>query len=281
MKIPLEDHIKVSSEDLQDWHIHDFVSHDAEGHVEDFVRVALQKHVKVICFVNHPERMDPSGLSFSIDVESVLEKLRLERQEIDRCRDCYEGDVEIYQGIELENRATLKEANKRLLRSHPFDVVVGSCHLIGERSISSKRHLSFFKGKREEDVYNAFFDETLRLLESFSFHVLAHFDIVKRYGVYYYGIFRPKKYKARIREIFQQLKEKNVGLEINTSGFFQGPREPYPGEALALEALEAGVPFVLTGSDAHSPGQLAGGFEQLHSRHRYNRGLNFKRIDRE
>jgi len=257
----------------KDWHVHDFVSHDADGHVEDFVKSALTKRVRTLCFVNHPERMDTGKNSFSIDVKNVIKMLEIEKKEIEICREKYNGEIEIYQGIEIENRKSLKQSNDMLLKNYPFEIVVGSCHLIGAESVSSARNLSFFNGKKEEDVYNAFFDETINLIESYEFSFLAHFDIVKRYGVLYYGPFKAEKYKDRIIQIYNLMKEKGVGIEINTSGFFQGPQEPYPSESMVREALSCGVPFVATGSDAHSPDKIAQGFECLENIDRYNKGI--------
>jgi len=264
---------------MQDWHVHNFVSHDAKGHVRDFVEAGIAKGVDIILFANHPERMCPFDNVFKIDIELVTKKLRLEREEIEKCRDIFGDKIRIFQGIELENRKTLLEINKKLLDSYEFDIVIGSCHLVGESSISSKRNLKIFENQDEETLYQRFFDGTTELLNCFPFDILGHFDIVKRFGVYYYGTFRPEKYEDRIDEIFEMLKTKRIGMEINTSGFFQGPEEPYPSEDLAMRALKKGVPFVVTGSDSHKPEDLAHGFENLKNKNRYNTGhdLLFKK----
>jgi len=247
------------------------VSHDSTGHVEDFVKAALEKELSVICFANHPERMCEKEKTFKIDVPSVVNKLNEEKKEIEICRDKYGDALSIYQGIELENRKSLKEANRQLLENYPFDVVIGSCHLVGDHSVSSKRHLHIFEEADEKTLYSRFFDGTLELIEEIPFDFLGHFDIVKRYGVLYYGGFESEKYQDRIGEIYRVLAEKGIGLEVNTSGFFQDPGEPYPSEELVLEALRKGVPYVMTGSDAHSPQSLAKGFEKLKNISMFNR----------
>jgi len=259
---------------MQDWHVHDFVSHDAKGHVRDFVEAAIEKGITLILFANHPERMCPLDNVFKINVDDVAKKLKLERDEIERCKDIYGDKIKLLQGIELENRRSLLEPNKRLLDIYRFDVVIGSCHLVGDSSISSKRNIKIFEETDEETLYNRFFDGAMDLLVSFPFDIMGHFDIVKRFGVYYYGTFEHEKYKDRIDEIYQVLAEKEIGLEINTSGFFQGPKEPYPSEDMAARALQDGVPFIITGSDAHKPEDLAKGFDKLENITRYNTGHN-------
>ncbi|MCK5707771.1 MAG: histidinol-phosphatase HisJ family protein [Candidatus Aureabacteria bacterium] len=260
---------------MQDWHIHNFVSHDASGHVDDFVISALEKGLDTIVFANHPERMNSLNSDFEINMDLLLDLLKKEKEEIDIAREKYGERLKIYQGIELENRESLKKSNEILLEKYKFDVVIGSCHVIGKHSVSSNRHLFQFEKTDEDTMYNLFFDEALKLIESFPFQILGHFDIVKRYGVVYYGTFNLEKYLSRINEIFNLLKEKNIGLEINTSGLFQNPKDSYPSEDIALKALEKGVPFVVTGSDAHKPADIARGFDSLKGISMYNKGLSF------
>ena len=65
---------------MQDWHIHDFVSHDATGHVDDFARSALEKGVDIIAFANHPEKMNAGQTDFEIDINAVIENLKIEKE---------------------------------------------------------------------------------------------------------------------------------------------------------------------------------------------------------
>jgi histidinol-phosphatase (PHP family) len=258
---------------MQDWHIHDFVSHDGRGRVEEFAGRALEKGIDTIVFANHPERVDEEKDVVEIDLPRLIEDLKREKEEIETCREKYRGRIKIFQGVEIENRDSLRKVNEELLERYSFDVVIGSCHLVAGHSISSKRKLGFFKGKNEETVYNLYFNEMVSLLDMFPFHVLGHFDIVKRYGVLYYGHFEPAKYRDRMDNIFGILKKKGIGLEINTSGFFQGPEEPYPAESVVARAMEMGVPFVVTGSDAHKPEDLGRGFDLLKNREHYNKNI--------
>ena len=261
----------MSNYTFQDWHVHNFVSHDALGDVEDFVIQAIGRNIKRICFVNHPER--PVGGIFDYDLKSLISKLEKEKKQIEYCMEKYNGEIEIYQGIELENRSSLISKNRDLISAYKFDIVFGSCHLIDDISVSSKRNLDFFENHDKDYVYKRYFENLLEMFNQFDFNVLAHLDIVKRYGVKFYGKFEWNDYIDYIDEVLSIMAEKNIGIEINTSGIFQDPGETYPAETLVSYALDKGVPFAVTGSDSHSPKNIGKGFNFLDNIEKYNKNL--------
>jgi histidinol-phosphatase (PHP family) len=53
-----------------------------------------------------------------------------------------------------------------------------------------------------------------------------------------------------------------MALELNTSGYFQNPQEPYPCRQILEMAYEAGIRKVTIGSDCHEPKNLGRGIHQ-------------------
>jgi len=70
-----------------------------------------------------------------------------------------------------------------------------------------------------------------------------------------------EKWMPYIEPILQKLVERGVGLEINTSGVRQAPREPYPGLAVLTRYRELGGRVLTVGSDSHRVEQLGVGLD--------------------
>ena len=64
--------------------------------------------------------------------------------------------------------------------------------------------------------------------------------------------------------ILRQLAVKGLALEINTSGLRQKIGETLPGKKFLTRYRELGGELLTIGSDAHLPGDLGAGVEQLH-----------------
>jgi histidinol-phosphatase (PHP family) len=112
------------------------------------------------------------------------------------------------------------------------------------------------------EAYQPYLAEMRRAVESDLFDLIGHLDLVKRYGVRYYGPFAPSLFAAEVREILKLAVERGVGLEINTSGLRQAPRETYPGLEVLRWYRELGGQVLTVGSDAHSVKDLGKGIAE-------------------
>ena len=88
--------------------------------------------------------------------------------------------------------------------------------------------------------------------------MLCHLDAVLRHLP---GLRFTEAHQAQIDDLLAAMAEKNMRLELNTSGFaLRG--EPYPARTILRRALALGIPLAV-GSDAHQPGQVGRYFDRI------------------
>jgi len=241
-----------------DLHVHSSASSDARGSVLDYRQQARKIGIKVLCLTNHLEYMHKSTGLLDIDFKRDLDRYEGEFKTTKSLR---EGP-EILLGAELGNRFKYRHQMEEYIRYFDWDFLVGSAHAIDGFGIASNRGLGYFEGKSEQEAYGCYFDRVEELLNWGPFQSFAHFDIIKRNGVTFYGPFRVEKYRDRIYRLLRLIEEKDTALELNTSGYFENPQEPYPCQQILEMAYETGIRKVTIGSDCHDPKNLGRGIKQ-------------------
>jgi histidinol-phosphatase (PHP family) len=123
---------------------------------------------------------------------------------------------------------------------------------------------AFFK-EAGSFAYLRYFAELERLVNEGEFDILAHFDVVKRYGYEHYGSFEPQQFEETIRPILRRLAQRELALEINTSTLRRSIQEPSPDRMILAWFLEEGGRWVTLGSDAHASQDLGFGLIDMSS----------------
>ena len=241
-----------------DLHVHSSASSDARGSVLDYWEQAKKVGIKILCLTNHLEYMHKSTGLLDINFERDFEKY----EEEFKATASLKGGPEILVGAELGNRFNYRHQMEEYIRYFDWDFLTGSAHVVDGFGIAGNHGIGYFEGKSEEEAYGCYFDKAEELLNWGPFQAFAHFDIIKRNGVTFYGAFRAEKYRDRIYKLLRLIKEKGIALELNTSGYFQNPREPYPCRQILEMAYETGIRKVTIGSDCHDPKNLGRGIEQ-------------------
>ena len=96
-----------------------------------------------------------------------------------------------------------------------------------------------------------------------NFDSLGHLDYIVRYAPEHFH-YKPMEYRDILEEIIKVLINKDIALEVNTSGY---KSSPYPNPHPDILALyhQLGGEMITIGSDAHEPKFLACRFEKLPS----------------
>lgn len=241
-------------------HFHDDRSSDGAGPLERHCEAALAAGLRHLCVTNHAEAMKPDG-SWGADLDEMRGRFLAVRESVRACRERFPG-LDVRFGIELEYCREWTDVFDRLTEEIPFDFVLGSVHLVDGHNVSGGPDRDrFFQGRRQEDAYAAYFREVGEMVAWGGFDVVAHFDLVKRYGHRHYGGYAPESFRPAIQPVLERMADRGIGIEINTSGVV-GPGSPYP-ERLILEwAREAGVPDLTIGTDSHEPRVIGHGLAE-------------------
>lgn len=238
---------------LIDLHVHSTFSGDGESSVEDYCKKAREVGVSEIGFSEHWD-FNPDDPGYGkYDYAKALSGFMCARKCINNPKIIFGAEIGYNREYENEIRKSLK--------GKEFDYIIGSVHIIGNEIISRKIN-NHFEDKTEDEAYLPYFAELKNAAESGLFNIIGHFDLIKRYGVSYFGRFKPEKYDSEITEILELMVKNNIALEINSSGLRQLPKEAYPSLETIKLYRKLGGELVTVGSDSHSKDSLGAGIKE-------------------
>lgn len=242
-----------------DTHIHTARCGHAGGLDEEFVEAGMERGLAAIALSDHapfywlpPEERDPT-LSMAADElpRYVDDVLALAAR--------YRGQIEVLLGVEADYAEGHEEELARLLEAYPFDVVLGSVHLIDGWLVDAPASLARLnQGQAEVDrIWARYADLLISAAGSGLFDVLTHLDLPKKFG---HRASLP--FGGRQSEIVEAVARSSCAVELSSGGRRKPVGEDYPAPDLLRELASAGVAFVLS-SDAHAPAEVGFGFDEL------------------
>lgn len=258
---------------LADYHVHSCFSNDSDAPLDDIVKSAIKRGACEIAITDHHETIQAVGPF--VDHIYQLDKWPTKyptwktpthdipidymdvKRAIDEINEKYKGQIYVVYGIEAGQPQANPEEVHEIVNSHPFDFVLASTH-----SLENDLDLYFidFSKCDPEPVYREYLERLHKCIDYGNFDVMAHVNYAGRY------IWRDTKtkfdysiFEEEFREIFRRLASLGKGIEINTSGLFQGLDETIPSLWLLKAYKECGGEIVTVGSDAHYAEHLTRG----------------------
>lgn len=238
--------------ELIDCHVHTERCGHAVGTAEEYVRAGVARGLAGMAFTEHlplPEGMDPENhVSLpACDLEAYL-------VEIDLLRERY-PEITIVTGVEAdyvparmdEVRATIVEATER---SDGARIVLGSVHLLGGWTFDDPHTIDSWESRDVDRVWEEYFATWSDACRTGLFDVMAHPDLVKKFG--HRPSFDPRELYAEAASVAAG---SGVRIEVSTAGLRKPVGELYPGSALLTAFCDAGV-VATVGSDAHAPEEV-------------------------
>lgn len=232
---------------LMDYHHHTNHSFDSKADMDEVCAKAIQNDIKEICFTEH----------FSVNPKAPTYghiKFRNYLQDIRNCQAKYGHDLKIKTGIELCEPHLLADQYEEALQPLPLDFVLGSVHNINNQK------LRLILKEYGSDAYSLYFNEVNKMVSEADIDVIAHFDLMKRYGYKEYGIYSFDEYEDQIEQILRTAIERKIGLEINTSGLRSGLNDTMPSLPILKKYKELGGEIVTIGSDSHKSETVGANF---------------------
>ena len=233
-----------------DMHVHSRFSFDGKSDMLEECKVAMDKGLSGICFTDHFS-VDPLDVSYGVlDYDAY-------RKEANACQTIYEGKLQIGCGLEISEPHLKKYVQdlQQALRGMRLDFIIGSVH-----NINSCKLRVFMVGKSKEEIYHAYFREVLKMVDMADIDVLGHLDLAKRYAFDVVGNYSFADYEDEISAILHCLVQRNIGLEINTSGWRNSVNESYPSVDVLKLYRSLGGKYITLASDAHRAEDVAAGF---------------------
>jgi histidinol-phosphatase (PHP family) len=235
---------------LVDMHVHSIFSFDGKDSLLQECEAALEKELCGICFTEHFSA-DKFDVSYG-----VLDYTNY-RKQVSCCQKKYAGRLSICCGLEIGEPHLVKcqKVLKKALQNMQLDFIIGSIHNIG-----SKKIRLFMQGKTKEEIYRAYFNEVLLMVQTADIDVIGHLDLAKRYAFSKVGDYSFPQYKEQIKKILRCAIDRNIGIEVNTSGWRNAVKKPYPSFEVLSLYRQLGGKYITLGSDAHNAKDIGADF---------------------
>lgn len=246
---------------MMNYHSHDDASSDGAGSLLLHAERAVAEGLVHLCTTNHVEVLGENG-EWTVSVREARPRFLGVRAAAEEVRGRL-PDLELRVGAEFEYRPGWREPLERLSRQVPFDLVIGSVHEVDGLNVSGGSDPDrYFGGRSMEVAYRHYFETVLEMVEWGAFDVLAHLDLVTRYGHDHYGAWEPARHEESVRSVLEAAARRGIGIEVNASGVREAPGRPYPHGTILRWAREAGLPFLTVGADSHRPEDVTRGLRE-------------------
>lgn len=254
-----------------DYHIHTKLCNHASGEVEEYCQHAVRIGLKEIGFSDHfPVNKQPE---YSIDIKQITMREDELETYFQMIPEHYDGLI-VKKGFEVDyfpGENLFFNKYKNIWNS--VDYIIGSVHFIDECSIDQKEYIEYLTADGIERTWSKYFNIIKEMIvhQSESIDIIGHFDLPKRIlGE------MPESLFDQIEEMINLIKEKDLVIEVNTSGWDKDKivKEPYPSESI-LKRLKAHDVEITIGSDAHKPENVGQYFEKTVS---LLKSIGYKRL---
>ncbi len=237
---------------LIDYHMHTPLCRHAVGETWEYAEQAVIAGLDEIGFSDHCPMPGGYDAAFRMTADQMDEYFRMVEEARHRQR-----SLPIRFGLEADYYPGTEEYVRHLLASYPFDFVLGSVHYIGDWGFDNPELIEGFSARHVESIWADYFDLLRRAAASRLFDVLAHPDLVKKFG------HRASGDLSRFyRPVLEEMQKAGTALEVSSAGLRKAVAEIYPSLEFMRLANQAGVPITFA-SDAHSPGEVGHRFDAL------------------
>lgn len=233
-----------------DYHMHTPLCKHATGSPVEYARKAMAEGLTEIGFSDHspmPEYFD--------DWRMLEGELSRYVEWVEEAREAVPG-LSIRLGLEVDYFENGGEWIEQLSHRAPWDYLIGSVHYLGDWAVDDPGLVHRFNERPVEETWDRYWSLFGKAARSGHFDLMAHPDLVKKFGHRPMGDLR-RYYEPAIQAVL----DGGGAIEINTAGLFKDVAEMYPARQFLELAAVAKLPLVIS-SDAHHPHEVGRGFEQ-------------------
>lgn len=218
-----------------DTHMHCTFSVDSEMKIQEAIRAANALNMGIVITEHMDIDYPTNPQSFLFDVNEYFAEFGNLRSD------------KVLLGIEIGMQDVCHAANSSIVKSAPFDMVIGSIHVANRVDIYMS---SFYQGRSKQEAYNIYWQDMLDCVTQYQdYDTLGHIDYISRYATYADTNLNIDEADLWM-EICKCLIKNKKALEINTRRL---------DDSAAVASLrpfyemyrDLGGKYVTLGSDAH------------------------------
>ncbi|MEH7494215.1 histidinol-phosphatase HisJ family protein [Neobacillus niacini] len=198
----------------------------------------MEKGIKEICFTEHFS-VNPQAPTYGhMNFNKYL-------KDINYCKKTYSNDLTVKMGIELCEPHLFTHTYSKSLQTIKLDFILGSVHNINNQKLRQV-------AEKSDAPHREYFEELYKMVCIADIDVLAHLDLMKRYHSTI-GLYDFHEFKWAIEQILKKAIERNIGIEINTSGLRVNLQQILPSINIVKLYKDLGGEILTIGSDSHTP----------------------------
>ncbi|HAG07110.1 MAG TPA: histidinol-phosphatase, partial [Peptococcaceae bacterium] len=202
-----------------DYHVHTYRCGHAEGDPSAYLAVARARGLREIGFADHIPLYFLPRTARDPSLAMAEEELPRYVSEIKALQTAYPG-IAVRLGIEADYVPGYEKELACILGTYRFDYVIGSIHYLDGWGFDNPEQLAGYEGRDPDELYRAYFTLLGEAAASGLFDIIAHPDLIKKFGC------RPATDPAPLYETAAAVFARaGVCVEVNTAG----PRGPPPG----------------------------------------------------
>jgi len=243
-----------------DLHIHSLHSHDSKQTPDEICDRAIRIGLEGIAICDHADMWFAEKLQTEQEIRRCIEDVK-------KAAERYRSHLTVLQGIEMAEYLYDPAAAERILSLCPFDVILGSVHSVRFEDITDSYSRIDFSSMPMEKIHrflSEYFRNVSEMIEKTDFDVLTHLTCPLRY---INGKYRRNadimRHRDEIFTIFEQIIQKGIALEINTSGIGGDFNDYMPPLSLIQSYIGMGGKRITLASDAHVPQNIGNGFAKI------------------
>lgn len=240
-----------------DLHVHSAYSKHAAGTIDDVIRAAIGRGVRVLTITDHAP--------FPIDAGNRLLREELERyaREIDLARTTFADSIEVLRGFEVDYLPEYEGWIREMLSTIQADFLLGSVHYM--KGAEGQTRVWDIERLHHEGVVDDYFASLEAAIRSGMFDAIAHPDQILR------GAVTRAEFVDRVEPLLNTMASEGLAYELNSSGLRKPSHDLVRGRVLERRFPETGVYGLLRdlripvtlGSDAHCPTDIGRDIEIL------------------
>lgn len=242
---------------------------DGKGAPAAYIEEAIRQQMPVYGFSSHAPL--PYQLPWPMQEEDTVRYIG----EIREMKEQYQGQIEIYTGMEVDFIPTIAGPSHPRIQQMGLDYTVGSVHFVdffsnGHPWEIDGAHQVFLDGLHqifEGDIAQAvrrYYALIRQMVEEDPPDMVGHLDKIKIQNEDG-QLFSEQSgwYQEEIGKTLQTIARAGLTVEVNTRGMYKKKStEPYPSYWIIRQMKELGIPVVLN-ADAHQPGEITACFTEV------------------
>ncbi len=237
-------------------HVHTSDSPDADIPAGRLAQKGIETNLAAIGFVAHldlnPEDYCYGGFNAAFYDESIA-----------CARNESKGRITVLKGLEIGEPHKYEEQVKNLVDYSNYDFITGALHSVEGIGMVLGREV--FANGDPLEIVEEYYTETLRMVEISDIDILAHIGLFRRglaLADLRYDFNELELWPDTIDNILRVIIDRNIALELNTSGLRRKEEVTYPIPCILERFRELGGTLVTIGSDTHRESHVFFGLDQ-------------------